>query len=161
MTFSPPNTFGNTYLPTSRDFQQDDQNLRLLLSRSYTDVANSVNLKVNGVFETVETQNSEQFFGTPNNQNKKRYAFRKAFTFGAIIAGATTTIAHAITGVTSYTNIYGTAITSTDNRPIPHASVTANANIEVIVDSTTITINNGAGGPDITSGIIILEYLKQ
>jgi hypothetical protein len=161
MTFAPSSTFGNTYIPSTRNFQLDEANLKLVLDSSYTSVANSLNLKTAGIFELVEVQNCEQFFGLTINQQKKRFVFRKTFSFGAILAGASLVIPHGITGVTSYTHIYGTAVTATDNRPIPHASVTANANIEIIVDATNITINNGAAGPNITSGIIVLEYLKQ
>lgn len=153
-------TKGNTFVPQFRDFQQDDENLRLLMSKSYTDLATSINYKVNGVYTVVETQNGKTF-NNPNNAQSPRYAFQKIFYFGSIAAPGSLNIAHGLTGVTSYTNIYGSCITATDNRPIPHASVTANANIEVIVGSANITINNGAGGPAISSGMIVLEYLKQ
>lgn len=162
MTFGPPSSLGNTYIPGYRHYALDDQELREALTRDYTSIANAVNLKTNGIFETVETQNGEQFFGTVTDQRKKRYVFRKSFTFGAVAAPGTTAITHGIIGITNTTRIYGTVITAIpDFRPIPHASVTANANIEVIVNSTTITINNGAGGPALTSGIVVLEYLKQ
>lgn len=161
MTFKPSDTFGNSYLPTFRDFQQNDHDLRLLLSKSYTEIANSVNIKENGVYDLVEVQNSQQFFN-PANAQKKRFAFRILVTFGAIAAGGTSSVAHGVTGITNCTHIYGTCITATpDFRPIPHASVTANANIEVIVTSTTVTINVGAASPNVTSAIIVLEYLKN
>jgi hypothetical protein len=161
-TFGPVDTFGNTYVPQFTDYQLDEEALKTALSRRDTQLAIALNYKANGVFETVETQTGEQFFGSTTNQQKKRYSFRKVFSFGAIAAPGTLAIAHGITGITQCTHIYGTCITAIpDFRPIPHASVTANANIEVIVSATTITINNGAGGPAITSGLIVLEYLKQ
>lgn len=161
MTFAPPNTYGNTYLPTFRDFQQDDEQLRLLLSKVYTEIVNSVNIKENGVYDLVEVQNSQQFFVVGNAQ-KKRFAFRKLILFDAISAGASSSVAHGITGITTCTHIYGTAITDApDFRPIPHASVTVNANIEVIVTSTVVTVNVGAASPNVTSAIVVLEYLKN
>lgn len=161
MNFLPVNTYGNNYIPTFRDFQQDDENLRLLLSTSYTEIANSVNIKENGVYDLVEVQNSQQFFNL-TTPSKKRFAFRILVLFGAIAAGNPSSVAHGVKGITMCTHIYGTCITDIpDFRPIPHASVTANANIEVIVSSTTVTVNVGAGSPNVTSAMIVLEYLKN
>lgn len=163
-SFDPVGGFSQSFLPTYRNFDVDEGQLRLLLTSNHTSIANAVNVKTNGIFELVETLTAEQFFGTGTDTQKKRYPFRKVFSFGAIAAGASLTppILHGITGITLFTRIYGTCITDQpDYRPIPHASVTANANIEVTVNATNININNGAGGPNITSGIIVLEYLKQ
>lgn len=161
MTFLPSNTIGNTYLATFRDFQQDDEQLRLLISKVYTEIANSVNLKENGVYDLVETQNSQQFFVVGNAQ-KKRFAFRKIILFGPIAAGASSSLNHGIVGITMCTHIYGTCITDIpDFRPIPHAAVVANANIAVIVTATQVTINVGAASPNVTSAMIVLEYLKN
>lgn len=162
MTFDPANSFSNSFLPPYRNFDVDDGQLKLLLTSDRTAIANAVNVKTNGIFEIVETMTAEQFFSVATDSQKKRYPFRKVFPFGAINAGASLAIPHLIANITQFTRIFGTCITATpDFRPIPHASVTANANIEVIVDASNITINNGAGGPNITSGIITLEYLKQ
>lgn len=163
MQYEPLDTFGNIYLPTFRDFQQDEGQLRLLMSKVYTEIANSVNLKETGVYDLVEVQNSQQFFTVGTGQ-KKRFAFRKLLTFGAIAAGGTSSLPHGITQFNplTFVHIYGTAITAVpDFRPIPHASVTANANIEVIATNTTVTINVGAASPNVTSAIIVLEYLKN
>lgn len=160
--FGPVDTFGNTYVPQFTDYQLEEAELKTALSRRDTQLVTALNLKTNGIYETVETQTGEQFFGSLTNQQKKRFSFRKVFSFGAIAAGASLVITLGITGITQFTHIYGTCVTDApDFRPIPHASVTANANIEVIVSATTITINNGAAGPNIVSGLIVLEYLKQ
>ena len=164
INYQPSNTFGNTYVPQYTDYHVDDDQLRAALSRRDTQMAIALNLKANGIFEKVETQTGEQFFSPSTDQNVKQFSFRKVFTFGAIAAGGNTSFAHGISNILQFTHIYGTCITDTagviDYRPIPHASVTANANIEIIVTITTITINNGAASPNITSGLIVLEYLK-
>lgn len=162
MTNAPTSGFGNTYVATMRNYELEEDQLRLVLSRDYTSMAYAVNNKTNGIFETVETQDGEQFFGSSDNQQKKRYVFRMCFSVPAIAKNTSGVITHGIAGLTQFTRIYGTCITDApDFRPIPHASVTVNANIEVIISSTTITINNGAASPNITSGIVVLEYLKQ
>lgn len=163
MTFAPSSTFGNTYLTTTRDFDQDDVNLRILLNQMYVEIANALNLKSNGIFEIVETQTGEQFFGSSTDQQKKRFSFRKVFSFGAVAASGTETIAHNINNLSFFTHIYGTCVTDViDYRPIPYAAITAVTDqIEVKVDSTNIIIDNGSTAPNITSGIIVLEYIKQ
>lgn len=162
MTFAPNSTFGNSYVPVYRNYELDDTSLKMALARDYITLAYAVNYKTNGIFETVETQNGEQFFSLDTNQQKKRYAFRKCFTIPTIASGATATIAHDITNIQLFTSVYAVCGTDTpDFRPIPYASVTANANIEISVDYSVITISNGAASPNITGGTVILEYLKQ
>lgn len=162
MTFAPNATFGNAYLPTYRNYELDEQSLKMALARDYITIAYCVNAKTNGIFEVTETQNGEQFFSLTSDLSKKRYVFRKCFTIPVIAAGATGTIVHGITGFKLFSRIYGVCSTALDDfRPIPYASVTANANIEINVTQTSIVINNGAASPNITGGTVILEYFKQ
>ena len=79
------------------------------------------------------------------------------------MAGAALNIAHGITNFVELTALYGTCITAVvDYRPIPFVSVAAaNQGIQVLLAGANITITNGAAAPNITSGIIIAEYLKQ
>lgn len=160
--FQPSNTYGNTYIATTRNFQQDDDDLRLLLSKNHSEYANSINLKTNGVYDLVEVQTGEQY-NDPTNTQKKRYAFRKTFTFGAIAAGASLTIPNGITGITQYTHTYGEVITANpDYRVLPYVDVTNVTNqISFLKTLTNFTITNGATAPNITSGYVVLEYLKN
>jgi len=50
-----------------------------------------------------------------------------------------------------------------DERPIPFASVVANANIEVRLDTANllIVITLGAASPNVVSGFIVFEWLSQ
>lgn len=159
-TFEPSNS-RNAFLRTTDIFPPDPQELLIHLTHSYTETAQAVNVREIAQYEEVELITGQTYF-TPNDNEKKRYVFRKVFEIGVINPGATSTFAHGITGVTRYVHIYGTCNTNTpDSRPIPHASVTANANIEVIIGAANITINNGAASPTINDGLLTLEYLKQ
>jgi hypothetical protein len=160
MTFSPANA-QTAYLPINQTFSEDDEQFLIQITNRDRDIARYLNLREIGVFDLTENLTGQQFPGaTPQ---VKRQTFRKVFEIGAIAAGATSTTAHGITGITSFTNIYGTAVTAVvDYRPIPYSSVTAvNQQIEIKVDSTNITIINGAAAPNITSAIVVLEYLKN
>jgi len=160
-TFLPTNS-RNAFLPTSQVFSQDPSQLLFNLTQNYIDIANAVNIREISQFETVELLNGQQFFTTGTAQTK-RFGYRKTFVLPATAAGATTAVAHGIVGATVYTHIYGTCITDVvDNRPIPYASAAAaNQQIEINVDAVNINVINGAAGPNITSGLIILEYLRS
>lgn len=160
MTFSPEGSYGNVYLPTYKNYTLEQGALQDALARDYVKIAYAVNTRTNGIFETVRTQCGDQYPDPDTNQDKL-FVFRQLYTIDeTIAAGASLTIEHGITNLIQFVRIYGSCITSVpDFRPLPHPSVTANANIEIIPDYTNITINNGAGGPDITSGTIVLEYL--
>jgi hypothetical protein len=160
MESAPINTIGNTYVSQFTDHQQDDENLRIVLSKNYTNLATSLNYKTNGIHEVVETQTGS-IFNNPANIRSPKYNFRQMAYFGPCAPGASVVVAINIPDATMFTYIGGSATTATDFRPVPHASVTLNANIEVIVTSTTITINNGSASPALLSGIVVLEYLKN
>ena len=161
MTFLPANSKA-AFLPTYDVFSEDDSQRLYQLNKNYTDTANAVNVREIALYDTVELLDGQQFFTTGNAQ-KKRYGYRKVFSIGTVNAGATLTTAHGLTGVTLFTRIYGTVITATpDYRPIPYTSATAvNQQIEIRVDATNFYIVNGAAAPQISSGIVVLEYLKN
>lgn len=161
MTFLPANSKA-AFLPTYDVFSEDDSQRLYQLNKNYTDTANAVNVRDISLYDTVELLNGQQFFTTGNAQ-KKRYGYRKVFSIGTVNAGATLTTAHGLTGVTLFTRIYGTVITATpDYRPIPYTSTTAvNQQIEIRVDGTNFYVVNGGAAPQISSGIVVLEYLKN
>lgn len=157
MSFLPTNTYGNTFLPTYRDFQVEDDQLRILLSTVYSQTTNSLNLKVNGVYETVEVQTNSQF-NNPTNAQAKRFEFRKMF----YISPGTLTFSHGISGVTQFTHIYGVVNTATDWRPLPYVDVVNVTNqMGIRATSSQVIIAVGAGAPAVTGGIVVLEYLKN
>ena len=160
MTFLPSNSL-SPFLPTTQVFPENLSQRLIVLTDNYTSFAQSINQREIGTYETVEQLNGQQFFNMTNPE-RKRFGYRKVFSIGSIAAGATSTTAHGITGINSFTQIYGTATTATDFRPIPFSHVTAvNQQIEIRVDTTNITIVNGAAAPAITSAMVILEYLKN
>ncbi len=164
MSSLPSNSQG-PFLPTSQVFPEDESQRLIVLTDNYISIAQGVNQREIGTYETVEQLNGQQFFNLTTPE-KKRFAYRKVFSIGAIAAGATSVTAHGITGVNSttvFTHIYGTCVTDVvDNRPIPYADVTSvTEQIEINIDGTNINIINGAAAPAITFAIIILEYLKN
>lgn len=150
------------FLQTSIYFPEEFSEFRVVLLGIYRNIANAVNAREISVFDLTEFLTGEQWF-TVGNPQVKRQTYRKAFSIGAVSAGATVTTAHGLTGITSFTKIMGTAVTDVvDYRPMPFASATAvNQQIELRVDATNITIVNGASAPNITNAIVVLEYLKN
>lgn len=150
------------FLPPYTFFPEDEERRRLVHKDIYENTANAVNQREIGLFSTTEMQNGQQFFSTSSDNTKFRQAFRKVFELGAVAAGATDTQAHGITGAIIYYHIYGGIITDVvDYRPLPfvdEAAVTAQVSIKVV--GANIVVINGATAPNITSGYIVLEYLK-
>lgn len=164
MTFNPNNSLG-PFIQTSLYFPEHFPELRVKLIEYFQSVATNINIRQIGVFDLQEFVNGQQWF-TSGNPQLKRFGFRQVYELPATAAGATTVIPHNITGVnttTTFTHIYGTCVTDVvDNRPIPYASATTVTDqIEINVDATNINVINGASAPGITSGYIILEYLKN
>lgn len=165
MTFNPQNTLG-PFLQTSVFFPENFDEFRVKFLELYRDISNTVNTRETGIFDLVEFLTGENWF-TIGNPQVKRKTFRKCFSIGAIAAGATLTTAHGITQFSplTFTHIYGTVITDAatfNKRPIPYASATLITDqIQLDADDTNFRIVNGATAPNITSGIVVLEYLKN
>lgn len=161
MTISPINS-QSSFLPTTTVFPTDYDELIIRLTKNYSDTANFLNIREIGIYETIEILTGEQW-SNPGQPSNRRQAFRKIFIFGAIAPGASLPITHGITGVTSFTNIYGTVNTAiSDSRPVPFVDVLLITNqISVIVNLSTITIFNGSTAPSIKNGLVILEFLKS
>lgn len=163
MTTTPSNQQQQPYLPNSRKFPIENMGiLESELLKAYIDTAQAVNNRIIGIFENIQIVTGERWYASdPLNASIKRQTYRKAFPFAAIASGSPLTIPHGITGITSFTRIYGTCVTAIpDYRPIPYASISgAASNIDLRVDNTNIYIINGGSGPNIVSGNIVLEYL--
>lgn len=148
------------YLRTTREFPEEIHQLTVEVNRSYVDIANAVNARTIGIFpKNRPAITGESWFLT----NQRQQTLRQVYTFGPIAPGAILTIPYIVNGFIQFTRIYGTCLTALpDARPIPYASVAANANIDLRVDTVNflIVIANGAAAPAINSGIIILEWLS-
>jgi hypothetical protein len=149
------------FLANSRVFSEDASQFLIQMTSIYSNIARAINVREIAAYQTYETQTGQQWYN-PNSTQVPRLGFRTTYSFGAIATGASTTIAHGLIA-TMYTSISGTCITDyPDNRPIPYADVSLVTNqISVTVDSTNINISNGSTGPNILSGQITLEYLKD
>lgn len=161
MTFGPTNSIG-PYLQQNVTFSEDEEQRLLQHTSVNANVARAVNLREISIYQLSEISNGQQFF-TAGNPQSNRYAFRKVFNIGPIATGATSTTAHGITQETIFTRIYGTCVTDVvDYRPIPYSSTVAlNQQISLTITGTNIVIVNGAASPNITSCIVVLEYLKS
>jgi hypothetical protein len=164
LTFGPSNTNG-VFLPTTQYFPEDPERFREILTFVYSDIARRLNDKEIALYDLVELVTGEQWFTTGDPQ-KKRGGFRQVYEFGAVPSGTVLLIPHNISGVnvtTTFTHIYGTAFTDfPDNRPIPYASASdVLQQIQIRIGATNIRITNGANAPNIVSGLVILEYLKN
>lgn len=162
MTSYLPSNSKTAFLPTSEVFPEDDSQFLIKLTNLYTDIANAVNLREIAQYDLAEFITGEQWF-TSGNAQVKRSTFRRVYSIGAIATGATSTTAHGLTGFTAFTHIYGTCITDVvDYRPLPYVSATAvNAQISLTITGTNIVIVSGAAAPNITSAIVVLEFLKN
>jgi hypothetical protein len=163
MTFGPTDSQA-AFLSNYEVFPTDNDNhLQIKLSSLHSDIANCINIREIGLYQDDQELLTGQQFSIPGNNQKKNFAFRKIFYFGAIASGATLSTNHNITGFTQFTNIYGTIITdAVDYRPIPYVSVAVITDqVAVRITATQYVIANGATAPAITSGILVLEYLKS
>ena len=154
-------TSRGNFLPEDFVIPKDKVEFDIFLKSTLTSFSKLLNRKDTGTYDLVEQQINQQFFST--NPRVKRQVLRKAYNIGAIASGVTSTTAHGITGFTAFTRIYGTAVTATPTYiPLPYASVTAlNQQVSLTVTATNIVIVNGAAAANITSAIVVLEYVKQ
>lgn len=149
------------YLRTSREFPEELHQLSVEINKSYVDIANAVNSRTIGLFPVnrpAQTGNSFYFTST------RQQTLRQVYSFGAIAAGATLNIPYKITGFSRLIMLYGAVVTDApDERPIPFASVVANANIQTVLDTANsrIVITVGAASPNVVSGFIVFEWLSD
>lgn len=154
-TTSLPTGSRGPFLPTSQVFPDDAAQRIIVHNENYIDIAQAVNIREIGIYELTEQLNGKQFFNTSNPQ-QKRFSYRQVFQFSA--AGS---FAHNIANLTLVlgygqftdgTNFYGA---------IYGSSVAIAGQVSFYVTPTNIVVLSGAGAPVITSGIIVLDYLKN
>lgn len=149
------------YLRTSREFPEEIHQFTVEVGKMYIDIANAVNARTIGLFPVNRpAQTGESWFFTTSRQS----TIRQVYEFGAIAAGATLNIPYTINGFNRLVRLFGAVKTDVpDERPIPYSSVTANANIEVRLDTVNkqIVIILGAASPNVVSGQVVFEWLSQ
>ena len=157
-SFSPQGA-ENSFVSTTREFPLEPEDLRVTLEHTYTEVAQAINFREIGGYTTAEVLTGKNYFNPTDLQNP-RLSYRRLYTFTGISAGSTKTIAHNVSGTFQLTGLEGFVTTASDQRPIPYASATSvTSQIEILVDSTNITIINGATAPAITGGFVVMEYI--
>lgn len=159
MSINPVNSV--PYLRTSRLFPEELGQLTVEINRAYTDTANALNNRTIGIYpKNKPAVTGNTFFLTVGKQQ----SLRQVYTFGAIAKGTSINIPYTIGEFDQFVQIYGTCKTDQpDSRPIPYASVAANANIDLRIDTPNnrIVISVGAASPNLTSGIIVIEWLSE
>ena len=148
------------FLNMSEVYPEDESQLRIKQTTVYSNIANAVNIREIAVYDLQQLLTGQHWFD-PLTVQKKRFTYRQVYQIGAIAAGATLNVLHRIVGVVAFTRMYGTCITDVvDYRPIPYADAAVVTNqISLTVAGVNLVIVNGATAPNITSGIIVLEYL--
>lgn len=153
------------FLRTSREYPEDPLQLTQEVNKSYVDIAGAVNNRTIGLFPINKPAiNGESWFLT---QNLRQQGLRQVYTFGAITAGHEKDIVINIPNFNQFTRIYGTVITAVpDYRPLPYIDPgTLTTGIALLVGTVTGQLNVrivvGSTSPNITSGIVILEWISQ
>lgn len=169
------------YVPTTniwdvgqiQDMDVNSSDFKELLVRLYqnlNNIATVVNIKDSAYYDTNEFVNGQQFFPDPSLNSGTtttatfRPGFRLVVNFGSLPNTGTTNVPHGLTmtsGVT-LTRMYGAASDTSGKNyiPIPYASPVLANNIELLADSTDVTIITGSNRSAFTQCYVILEYLK-
>ncbi len=152
----------------SKEFKE----LLVRLYQQINNIANVLNIKDTGQYQLSEYVNGQQFFSNPaldsstDQYPQDRQVIRKVINFGAL-GVATKSVAHGITCITktTFTRIYGVANKTTaafSYLPLPYAGLTSiNNNIELLVDATNVTINNGIDRSSYDTCYVILEFIQS
>ena len=157
-----PNIFSvnlQTALFLTNNYEQSWIRLQTYL----VDIAQKMNMRQIGFFNLLETPTGQQWFPNPVT-GIQRQALRQVYEIGPIATGTTFFLPFNIANAANltFTHIYGTVKTDApDDRPLPYAGVVATNSIALLVSGGNIQINVGATAPNVLSGIVVLEYLKN
>lgn len=159
--------FQAAYLREQRDFPREDLgHLSRQVDQAYIDIAGKVNQRIIGTFaQNIQTITGEKWY--LNGSATPQQTLRQVYSFGSITAGTELDIPTGITNFVQFTRIYGTVTTSVpDWRPLPYVDPgTPSTGIALLVGTVAgqqqIRIAVGATSPNITNGVVILEWLSQ
>lgn len=172
-----------TQIPTSNvwdlsEIQEvtKDPKMQELLVRLYQNLnrmALATNIKDAGFYVQEEFVNGQSFFAktTTNSQTAQAPAMRQAFrfvvNFGALPNAGLNSVTTTLTPTASWTmtRIYGAATNpNTEYIPLPYASNTPNANIELYADINAgklrVNVVTALDYSAYTTTYIVLEYIK-
>jgi hypothetical protein len=145
-----------------------------LLVRLYQNVNNmalALNIKETGYYPLTEFMTGALYFPNPTltPQTATTPVFRQEYSmtvlFGALPNAGSKSVVHNIQidqGFTA-TKIYGAATNTSATKmiPLPYSSPTLNKNIELDINSTTVTITTGIDYSDFINTYITIKYLKS
>ena len=168
---SDPSTLVNQ-LPVSIVLPKKYEEAHEILSLLFKQITDAVNKKEGSLYSLSEFGNFQRYSTSINSASQEitfKNVYRKVFDMvslngGSILAGATASFPHNISGIISTTNIYGSATNSdapVHYLPLPYVSQTATKNIEIYLTSSDVVLVNGSTQSALTSCTIVAEYLKQ
>lgn len=144
-----------------------------LLVRLYQNVntiALVLNIKDTGMYQLSEFVNGQLLFPNPANNSStaaypaNRQILRQVYNFGALPNTTTKSVPHHITCTahTTFTRIYGAASDTSGFHyiPLPYASNSAGASIELNLDGTNINVTTGSDRTNFNITYIIVEYVQ-
>lgn len=145
------------YIKSSREFPADLEQIANILTRSYVEIAGSINDRTIGLFPSNRpaiTGNSYYVF-----QNKRQQSLRQVYVFTD-----TTNIPHNIdtTTISYIGSMYGQYTDGTNWYGLIAGSTVAIAGqISFFLSSTNIVFLVDAGAPTLNKGIIVIEWISQ
>lgn len=145
------------YLRTSRDFPEEAKQLSVELSKSYIDIANSVNSRTIGIYPSSRPSVTGESWFIANAQ--KQQTLRQVYPLTS-----STAVPHGITfnNIYGFSRMYGTYTDGTSWYGLIAGTSTAIAGqIVFYLTSTNITFVVGAGAPALTKGFVVLEWLSN
>jgi len=153
----------SSFLITSRKFPTDEALLEPTLTKMYTDVANAVNARTVGVYNSSQIKTGNIYFnnGIEHNQHP---GFRKVYQLASIASGINAIpLDITLISTSRFVNMYGTA-----NRPSVQSVGIPYVNVTTPADGITLRINwtvpqievvTTTGNWTAYSAIIVLEYI--
>ena len=158
-----PDKIVENLLSTETYLQKDSAEWRIPLMEELTQIKDATNEKSIGKYSTLETYTGDTYF-KPNDNNKRRYVFRKVIDVASLPNNTTINIPHGINvdSNTVFTHIYGAGTSSTfQGIPLPYVDIDVHGNgIELAVTSTIVSIKSNRNWSDY-SGYVVLNYLKN
>jgi len=170
-----------SYIPTTQvwdieELQQADvkspafKELLIRLYQNINNIAQVINDKDTGLYNTSEFVCGQTYFPNPNAAangapDTRRQVYRQVVNFGTLTVNGLNTVAHHIPINSSFTvtRIYGAATDPVANLwiPLPYVAAAGN-NIALWADDTNVYINTlGTDRSSYTITYVVIEYLKQ
>lgn len=163
MSFSSDPALQANQLPISIELSEKPEQLIQQLELVLKRIANTMNTKTGGLYQTLETAAFDQLF-TPGNPQQFRPIYRKVVDFGALPNAGAKAVAHGIAFDTNFrlTRLYASATDpiALSYIHLPHASPTLNQNIKLVVDGTNVNVTTAIDYSAYTACYVIIEYVK-